>query len=799
MKRRVLKTIIAILLINMLVIKISPIVYAVNGEVLEVSEKKNDSSSEEIDNEDEKEDNTDVEKREDNTDVEEIEDENDVEAIEDKKNVEEIDNIYQEYIETQNIIYKNEDEIKIREKNEQEINEEDVNDEAEIIEKTEKLEEKKLLNSNIISQVEVKKDEDEEVIDDTGNLGIAYKGFINNQGNSKWKLNDSLLGTENQGIDLNGLKIELTNEPTGAGIEYQVLEETTNGSKQWSSWKTNGELAGFEENNKKIYAIKIRLINMPNYSVEYRVHRRYQGWESQYVSDGEIAGTEYTDSRLEGIKIRIVPKISKSIGIKYKGYINNNGYQEYSKDDMLTGTENQGIDLNGLKIELTNAPTGTGIEYQVLEETTNGSKQWSSWKTNGELAGFEENNKKIYAIKIRLINMPNYSVEYRVHRRYQGWESQYVSDGEIAGTEYTDSRLEGIKIRIVPKIRKSIGVQYKGYVDNQGYQEWTNNGMLAGTENKGTGLNGLKIELTNAPSEVGIEYQVLKDGEHGKEWTSWLKNGEIAGFSQNERNIYAIKIRLSNTNSYSVKYRVHRQYQGWEYSWKWDGLMAGLENGSSRLEGIQITIVPKIQVRTGIDISQYQNIINWSEVRNSGINFSIIRVGYRGYGSGKIVYDPYFMMNIKGALLNGIDCGVYFYTQAINESEAIEEANWVINAVKPYNIVYPIVIDTEWSSENKNGRADWISTEQRTKYIQAFCRTIKEAGYNPMIYANKDWLENHLNMDELSEYSVWLAHYVTGAPDKKSDYQRPYVMWQYTSSGNVNGIEGNVDMDLYYY
>ena len=199
----------------------------------------------------------------------------------------------------------------------------------------------------------------------------------------------------------------------------------------------------------------------------------------------------------------------------------------------------------------------------------------------------------------------------------------------------------------------------------------------------------------------------------------------------------------------------------------------------------------------GIDVSKYQKDIDWNKVRTQ-IDFAIIRAGYRGSGTGKIAQDQYYSKNIVEALANDVNCGVYFFSQAINEQEGIEEAKWILEKIKGYDIKYPIAIDTEWSSDDKTGRADWISNEDRTAAMKGFCKTIKNAGYTPIIYASKNWIKDKLNINELEEYDIWLAHYVIGAPDKKSDYTGEYSIWQYTSSGRVDGINGEADINICY-
>ena len=215
------------------------------------------------------------------------------------------------------------------------------------------------------------------------------------------------------------------------------------------------------------------------------------------------------------------------------------------------------------------------------------------------------------------------------------------------------------------------------------------------------------------------------------------------------------------------------------------------------------------EVKTGIDVSSYQGTIDWAKVKKDGIEFAMLRAGFRGWGTsddgteGKLVQDTKFDENAKGAIKNGIPIGAYFFSQAINEQEAIEEAKFVVSIIKDYKITYPVVIDVEYSgAPNHTGRADNVSKEMRTKICKAFADYIKKAGYTPMIYADKNFATNQLDMTKLSGYSFWLAHY-TGATqdnplDKPSSYSGKFKMWQYTSSGKVNGITGNTDMNIWY-
>ncbi|MCR5790255.1 MAG: Ig-like domain-containing protein [Lachnospiraceae bacterium] len=193
----------------------------------------------------------------------------------------------------------------------------------------------------------------------------------------------------------------------------------------------------------------------------------------------------------------------------------------------------------------------------------------------------------------------------------------------------------------------------------------------------------------------------------------------------------------------------------------------------------------------GIDVSKYQPSINWASVKASGINFVIIRCGYRGASTGVLIQDPYYVSHIKGAKAAGLKVGIYFFSTALNEAEAVEEASMCVALASGYGVNYPIFIDVESSPRaGYNG----LSVSDRTNNITAFCKTIRSAGYAAGVYANKNWFSEKINASALSGYKIWLAQYNAGGPT----YNGHYDLWQYTSKGSVNGISGNVDMNQSY-
>lgn len=194
----------------------------------------------------------------------------------------------------------------------------------------------------------------------------------------------------------------------------------------------------------------------------------------------------------------------------------------------------------------------------------------------------------------------------------------------------------------------------------------------------------------------------------------------------------------------------------------------------------------------GIDVSQYQGNIDWKKVAEDGVEFAFIRAGYRGYGrTGKLVEDANFDKNIKGAVSNGIKVGVYFYSQATTEEEAIEEANLVLSKIAPYKVECPVVFDVEKVTADPNARMNLISLEKRTNLALLFCQTIENAGYKPMIYYNTEMGALMLDLETLEGYDKWFAAY-----SDRFYYPYAYQVWQYSQTGRVAGIEGAVDLDI---
>ena len=202
----------------------------------------------------------------------------------------------------------------------------------------------------------------------------------------------------------------------------------------------------------------------------------------------------------------------------------------------------------------------------------------------------------------------------------------------------------------------------------------------------------------------------------------------------------------------------------------------------------------------GADFSKHQGTIDWASVKQSGVDFVILRAAVRGYGSsGNLVTDSQIAANIKGALAQNIDVGIYVFSQAVTTEEAVEEAERALDIIKGYDIKLPVYFDSEYSgAPNRTGRADGLTKAERTSLAMAFCETVRKAGYKAGVYASKSFFYDNLDYAALQSrgYEIWLAHYISSV----TDFKYPYNIWQYTSKGSIGGVQSEyADLDIAYY
>ena len=192
----------------------------------------------------------------------------------------------------------------------------------------------------------------------------------------------------------------------------------------------------------------------------------------------------------------------------------------------------------------------------------------------------------------------------------------------------------------------------------------------------------------------------------------------------------------------------------------------------------------------GADISKYHDYVDFVKLKKAGVNFVMLRVGARGYGTGQLMLDENFLDNIKRASDAGLEIGLYFFSQAVSKEEAIEEANLVLENIGDYAITYPIAFDMEFIVGD-TARIEALTREEKTTIARTFMDTIANAGYMPMLYGNKEWLIRYVDLSKLTSYDIWLSQ-----PGDSPDYPYKFTMWQYSNTASIDGIAGYANLNI---
>ena len=254
-----------------------------------------------------------------------------------------------------------------------------------------------------------------------------------------------------------------------------------------------------------------------------------------------------------------------------------------------------------------------------------------------------------------------------------------------------------------------------------------------------------------------------------------------ASFMDLLRSLYPANIVMVDSNQYyflpvndSLK---KNTYQDENFVQDDSGIVTYQENGT-------------VTSHMGIDVSKYQGVIDWNAVKSDGVEYAIIRVGVRGYSEGAIMADDTFQQNIEGALASGLKVGVYFFSEAVSDAEAQEEAQFVLDQIKNYDVTCPVYLDVE-DVKKDSSRTKNLTAEERTTYSKTFLETIAAAGYQPGIYGNLKTFALMLDMTQLEQYPKWLASYSLPVY-----FPYAYDSLQYTESGKIAGIDEDIDLNI---
>ena len=671
---------------------------------------------------------------------------------------------------------------------------------------------------------------------------IEYSTHVENIGWMDYVSNNQISGTTGKRLQVESLKIKINN--FNGSIEYSTHVENVG----WMDYVSNNQISGTTGKRLQVEAIKIRLIgeDADKYDVYYRTHVENVGW-TNYVKNGEISGTTGKRLQVEALQIKLVDKNSANkININYKSYVNGDGWQNYVNNGEISGTEGKSKAIEVLNINLDN---DTDISGNIMYETYNSTNGWTGYKNQNTDSG--SIGKKIEAVRIKLTDKlaDNYDIYYRVHVQNIGWlgwtkngsnsgtigyfyqvesiqikfelkntnvpdltkqafyESSniiscsahvsnigwmgYVKD-DICGTTGKSQSVESIKIKFDNKLNSSIN--YESYVQNIGWQTGVGNDQMSGTTGQAKYLEAIKINLTGYLSNYYDIYYRTHVSNIG--WLDWAKNGQKAGSVGNDTMIEAIQIKLvrkgSNAPTNTSKPYVTGKWEGNVYKNYFGNKVTGFKfiDGIKYYFNSEGTMIGK-NVKKVIDVSAWQNKIDWNKIKNNqDVDAVILRVGWGMSYYDEAGTDSYFDYNVRECQRLGIPYSLYIYGYAKIEDAGRKEAQFMIDKMKQYNIPKDTYV---WYDAEINS----IPLSTYNVVIPAFINHMNSSGYNNVgVYGSLNNFisaNGNLNSSTIRSYPLWVAQYY-----KKIQYPGSYLGWQFTSDGYIDGIDGRVDVNMFY-
>ncbi|MCI9063266.1 MAG: hypothetical protein HFJ17_01490 [Clostridia bacterium] len=573
------------------------------------------------------------------------------------------------------------------------------------------------------------------------------------------------------------------------------------------------------------------------------------------VSVGKVKSVKASSQNTSSIKISW-KKVSKATG--YRMYVYNESkkkYEYYGKTNKTSITMKKLKSAKGYKVKIrayktvkkkkyygayssvlaaTTKPTMVKNLKAKSQDTSSINLSWSkvTRATGYRVYVYNSSNKKYeYYGKTKKnsieLNKLKSSKEYKIKvRAYKDYDKKtyYGEYSSIFVTATKPNKVENVKI--ISQNDTSINLSWDKVTRATGYRVYIYNAGTNKYDYYGqTNTNSVTIANLVPAQEYKIKIRAYKESNKVKYYGSYApvvttitKPSKLQGFKVSDSDASSVKLswqKIQGATGYKV-YMYSSLTNKYDYYGKTSSSSITISNLDSKVQykfkvrgyktfnNVQYFggYSPEIEKRTrkGIDVSKYQTDINWKKVKEDGVKFAVIRIGYRGYApAGTLCEDKYFKDNITEAINNGIEVGVYFFSYAKDEKEAEEEAQWVINKLNEYNIDKSKIkfIAHDFETYNQN-RVKGVSLNQINKNTKAFLKYVKNAKYTPTLYASKYYLTSIFKTDEIlkevSGCKIWLAHYTSA-----TNYTGKYNMWQYSSKGSVKGISGNVDMNEVYF
>ena len=624
---------------------------------------------------------------------------------------------------------------------------------------------------------------------------VVYSSHIQNVGWQKEVTNTLVSGTTGRSLRLEAIKINLTGE---VAEKYDVYYQAHVQNQGWQPWKKNGEISGTTGMNRRLEAIRIKLVSKENpVTLTYKTNVQGVGWQNS-VNNGEISGTVGEGKAINQINLSLSNPTGISGNIEYDSYVIPNEWQGYVTSDKNSGISGKAIEA--IRIRLTGELTK---KYNIFYRTHVSNVGWMDWTSNGDISGTIGYFNRVEAIQVKLekkdmqtittgknsYKETTNNVLYSSHIQGIGWNS-YVKDGEVSGTTGKGLRVEAIKIKLNSTL--SGRIDYHVYVENEGWKNVVNNDTISGTVGKGKRLEGIRINIVGDISKYYQIYYRIHVSNVG--WMDWATNAEYTGCFNSNKKIEAIQIKLvkkgmpapgATTKKYLTGKWENNGYTDYfgnrSYGFKYIDGQKDYFDGNGNLAAKNAKKI--------IDVSAYQKDINWDTIKSIGdVDGAIIRVGWGMSYNDEAGTDSKFDRNIKAVQRLGIPYSIYLYGYAACNNAAEKEAKFVTEMMKKYNIPSNTFI---WYDAEENR-----SRNIYNQVIPTFVNRMHSNGYkNVGVYGNLYYLDSTngvLNTNTIRNYPIWVAQYY-----KKLQYTGNWRGWQFTSTGSINGINGNVDVSVF--
>ena len=624
---------------------------------------------------------------------------------------------------------------------------------------------------------------------------VVYSSHIQNVGWQKEVTNTLVSGTTGRSLRLEAIKINLTGE---VAEKYDVYYQAHVQNQGWQPWKKNGEISGTTGMNRRLEAIRIKLVSKENpVTLTYKTNVQGVGWQNS-VNNGEISGTVGEGKAINQINLSLSNPTGISGNIEYDSYVIPNEWQGYVTSDKNSGISGKAIEA--IRIRLTGE---LAKKYNIFYRTHVSNVGWMDWTSNGDISGTIGYFNRVEAIQVKLekkdmqtittgknsYKETTNNVLYSSHIQGIGWNS-YVKDGEVSGTTGKGLRVEAIKIKLNSTL--SGRIDYHVYVENEGWKNVVNNDTISGTVGKGKRLEGIRINIVGDISKYYQIYYRIHVSNVG--WMDWATNAEYTGCFNSNKKIEAIQIKLvkkgmpapgATTKKYLTGKWENNGYTDYfgnrSYGFKYIDGQKDYFDGNGNLAAKNAKKI--------IDVSAYQKDINWDTIKSIGdVDGAIIRVGWGMSYNDEAGTDSKFDRNIKAVQRLGIPYSIYLYGYAACNNAAEKEAKFVTEMMKKYNIPSNTFI---WYDAEENR-----SRNIYNQVIPTFVNRMHSNGYkNVGVYGNLYYLDSTngvLNTNTIRNYPIWVAQYY-----KKLQYTGNWRGWQFTSTGSINGINGNVDVSVF--